>query len=266
MSVINFTSVIDISQENDNLACMTDDQHDISSLTDQAIEAALSCRWKEAISINSAILKLDKKNINALNRLGFAYQQSGLIKEAKQTFNRVLTLDQYNAVATKNLDKLANVKQSRSSRLNSQSFHPPMMFIEDPGKTKIVSCVHAAPVNTLSSIQCGEEVFLKAKNHCVEIRDARDDYLAQLPDDVSFRLIKLLAAKNTYRVYIKNVDKKSVTVFIKEISRGKKYANQPSFITNSSYQTIVRKTISDIEADKPDVTPTGEEEADSLEE
>lgn len=49
-----------------------------------AISAALAQDWNEAIRINLALLKTDKTNISLLNRLGFAYLQSGQLTLAKK--------------------------------------------------------------------------------------------------------------------------------------------------------------------------------------
>jgi Tfp pilus assembly protein PilF len=76
-----------------------------ASILDDAIQAALQQDWKTAITLNTEILKTDKKNTDAYNRLGFAYLKSGQIKKAKETFEKVLTLDRYNQIASKNLQK-----------------------------------------------------------------------------------------------------------------------------------------------------------------
>ena len=60
-----------------------------STYTEQdAIDAALAQQWDDAIRINTALLKLNKENINVLNRLGFAYLQLGQITTAKKTFKK----------------------------------------------------------------------------------------------------------------------------------------------------------------------------------
>ena len=71
------------------------------SAPSSAIQAALSQNWKEAIRLNLAILKQTKHDIDALSRLAYAYLKSGSIKEAKKTYEKVLSLDQYNKIAEK---------------------------------------------------------------------------------------------------------------------------------------------------------------------
>lgn len=231
---------------------MPDSDH---SAHQHAVAAALIQNWKEAISANSLILKSDPNNVEALCRLGYAYLKSGQFKDAKKTYEKVLTLDQYNQIAAKNLQKLTILKK-KDIESKSQSMISPLMFLEEPGITRVVECIHVAPPQILSGLSAGQEILLKAKNHCIEIRSEQNTYLGALPDDVSFRLIKLVSAGNTYRAIVKSVDKKTLKVLIRELSRGKRFANQPSFAATTSYIPFARN--SGI-ADTPDMTPTGED-------
>jgi tetratricopeptide (TPR) repeat protein len=218
-------------------------------LSDQAaISAALVQDWKEAIRINTALLKSNKENISLLNRLGFAYLQSGQFPLAKKTFTKVLKLDPYNQIAEKNLKKLGNVKQ-KDIVGSGRKQGTPMSFLEEPGKTKIVECVNAAPFPVLSCISPGEEVELKAKNHVVEVRSLNNTYLAALPDDLSFRLIKFLAVGNTYQALVKSVNKNALILFIRELTRGKRFETQPSFASTAMYVPFTKTDRGDEGAD-----------------
>ncbi len=204
-----------------------------------AIAAALSQDWKEAIFQNITLLKADKQNISLLNRLGFAYMQSGQLTLAKKTFLKVIKLDPYNQIAQKNLKKLGLVRQKDLLKVK-RNHVAPMSFLEEPGKTKIVECVNTAPLAALSTVSPGEEVELKARNHVVEVRSGRHVYLGALPDDLSFRLIKFLAVGNSYQALVKSMGKNSLVVFLRETGRGKRFANQPSFSTTALYVPFTR--------------------------
>lgn len=104
--------------------------------------------------------------------------------------------------------------------------------MEEPGKTKIIECINAANIQTLAGLSPGQEVTLRAKNHVVEVRSLHNVYLAVLPDDVSYRLIKYLAGGNTYKALVKSINKNILYLFIREMTRGKRFANQPTFATN----------------------------------
>lgn len=210
-----------------------------ASKLDDAIQAALQQDWKKAILLNSEIVQTDKKNVDAYNRLGFAYLKSGQIKKAKETFEKVLSLDHYNQIATKNIQKLSALKKCGQLNTNSTDISP-LLFLEEPGKTKVVDCINAAPMNTLTSLTCGQEVYLKPKKHTIEVRDQHNKYLGALPDDVAFKMIKFMTAGNIYSVFVKGISKNSLSVFIREIKRGKRLQNQPSFIGSTNYMPYQR--------------------------
>jgi hypothetical protein len=231
-----------------------------SPSTNDAIAAALKQNWQLAVDLNIEISKSNKNDIDALNRLGFAYLKLCKVKEAKKTFEKVISIDRYNQIAVKNIAKLEHITEDNIESLAVNTAMSPLLFLEDPGKTKVVQCVNVAPETVLATLHCGQEIQLKAKNHCVEIRDHEQRYLGALPDDLSFRLIKLLEAENSYQVNIKSIDKNSLTVFIRELARGEKFINQPSFINIVSYSTFSKDIVHDVE--KPDTSATGESETD----
>lgn len=217
-----------------------------------AIAAALAQNWEEAIRLNLLILESDSDNLDAYNRLGFAYTQKGDTAKAKKSYQEVLKRDQYNQVAQRNIAKL----QSNNGSNGSSAFVSPLMFLEEPGKTKIVLCVNPAPAKIIDGLSCGQEVTMKVKKHCIEIRDNANTYLAALPDDVSFKLGKYIEGGNQYKVVIRSTAKNNLTVFIREMSRGTKYLDQPSFTPTSTYIASGRLE----SGEKPDTSSTGEEE------
>ena len=222
-----------------------------------AIAAALAQDWKEAIRVNLAILKRDTSDIESLCRLAFAFLKTGQLLAAKRTYQKVLVLDKYNQIATKNLKKMTSLKK-KDMTSGASSYMSPMIFLEEPGKTKIVECVHVAPSHVLSTLSAGQEVFLKPKHHGIDVRTSNRTYVAALPDDMSFKLHKMMAGGNTYQAIVKGVDKKSVKVMLRELSRGKKFVKQPSFTSTTSYVSFAKSGI----RETPDMTPTGEDDSD----
>jgi tetratricopeptide (TPR) repeat protein len=215
-------------------------------ITEQnAIYSALNQDWKEAIRQNTELLKIDKNNTNTLNRLGFSYLQIGKLAASKRIFQTVIKLDPYNQIAQNNIKKLSLVRQKDIIGSGSKSLSP-MVFLEEPGKTKIVECINTANIQILSSLSPGQEVDLRAKNHTIEVRSSQNIYLGALPDDISYRLIKYLAGGNTYTVVVKSIHKNALILFIREITRGKRFINQPTFATNG-YSIPYTKTESLVE-------------------
>lgn len=231
---------------------------DTSTAAD-AITAALCHNWKEAIRVNTLILKVDTTNIAALNRLGYAYAQNNQFNLAKTTFQKVLKLDPYNQIAFKHTKKLGKGRQKLLPQANLPRVSP-LMFIEEPGITKIVAGVNLAPAQTLATLSPGMEVILKSRNHCVEIRSTANTYIAALPDDIAFKLLKLIASGNRYQAIIKSVEKKSLMILLRELSRGKRFADQPSFTPVSVALSPIPHSAIDRAGDKPNVTTSGEAE------
>jgi hypothetical protein len=108
-------------------------------------------------------------------------------------------------------------------------------------------------------VSAGQEVIMKIKNHAIEIRTTSGLHLGQLPDDIAFKMQKLLEAGNKYQVSVKATGKNLLTVIIREIERSAILSNQPSFISSSLPYTSYTKA--EGESQTPDVTPTGEEES-----
>ncbi len=224
---------------------------DKRATAEDAIAQALAQHWSEAIRTNTAILAQDKGDIDALCRLAFAYLKTGKFTQAKTTYHKVLVLDPYHHIALKNLKRLGTLKRKDVTGVPMQAISP-LQFLEEPGKTKIVECVHLAPVAILSTLVSGQEVILKAKNHCVEVRDAKNRYLAVLPDDISFKLNKFMDAGNRYQALVKGVEKQSLKIFLRELSRGKRFAHQPSFTAITSYVPFTRGMTAPDSADEAD--------------
>lgn len=220
---------------------------------DEAINAALQKNWNNAVSLNISILQNDAENIDALNRLGYAYIQLGKNTEAKNAYTKVITIDQYNQIAHKHLIKLQSNHKNNSG---GSAVVSPLMFLEEPGKTKIVPLINLAPANVLATCSCGQTLTVKIKKHCIEIRDESGTYLGALPDDISFKLIRFIEGNNSYALFIRSIGKNVLSVFIRELARGEKYKNQPSFTPSTTYVSQGRINEN---TEKPDTTVTGEE-------
>lgn len=204
-----------------------------------AISATLKGNWDIAIQLNLDLLKENPDDIETLNRLGFAYNAKGNAKEAKATYKKVLKIDDTNPIALKNLKRMGEedgvFKVSSTKFLIDNS-----MFLEEVGKTKVITLVNTAPPKTLHILQIGQPLNLSIKRLKIFVLNEEDLFLGMLPDNVSRRLIKFIKGGNKYIAYIKSVEDQSVTIFVKETKRVTKYKNQPSFMNNDTQkQTLV---------------------------
>lgn len=216
---------------------MNDSSSNPSILSQQAIEAALSSNWDEALKINKQIIKLDPQNVDALNRQARVYMELGKGNLAKKYYSEALKFDPYNPIAIKNLKIIKSFKPNGTNghtpTTNGYFKLSPSLFLQEPGKTKIVSLLKVAEPQKLSHVFCGMKVEMIVKNRKITIVDSQENYLGVLPDDTSHLMLRLLKGGNKYDLYIKSIKVNALSVLIKEIYRSKRFKNQSSFLDNS---------------------------------
>jgi|SRR5581483_5951120 len=234
----------------------------MSDAAQAAIDEALRHNWSKAIELNRQILKENPNNIEALNRLAFALTETGEVKEAKHVYNKVLSINRFNPIALKNLKRLALLgstkgKVKQEENINNGNSHKPSftgMFLEEVGKTKVVTLINLAEAKIISTLHPTNKVMLIPRRRGVSVTTTDDTYIGALPDDVARRLFMLMSGGNEYEAYIKSVDRNEVSIFIRETLRQRKFRNQPSFLGKSStYYPFVREEVL-VDQGRPDVS------------
>ena len=196
------------------------------TLKNQAIQTALTGDWQKAIDLNQLILQESPEDIDTLNRLAFAFLSVGNPKDAKNLYEKVLALDMQNPIATRNLKRLYDVNPKKSRITNN-------LFIEEPGKTKVMDLINIADKKVITHLRSGEKLDLRIKRSRIFAYDLDNQFIGMLPDDTCQRLIKFIEAGNEYDAYVRTVDSNKVSIFIRETKRVKKFKNQPSFVSGS---------------------------------
>ena len=204
----------------DNQSAMVDE------LAQKAVSAALAGDWKTAISLNREILKNNRRDVDALNRLARAYSEVGEVKKAKSLSSKALKIDPFNTIAQKSLAKWKKVRGKRNMGVGKTSA---VAFLEEPGKTKIVPLIYLGDSNLLAELDSGDSVVLAPHSHRVTITTHDGKYIGRLTDDLSARLRKLISLGNTYQAFIKSVSSESLLILIRETKRAQKILNVPSF-------------------------------------
>jgi len=210
---------------------------DSQLLAQQAIQAAICANWQQAAKINQKILSFTKDDVEALNRLAMAQNCLGNIAEAQKLYKKVLSIDPYNIIAQKNLDKISKFTSTKPNGgntvpSNGNDHNLSKLFLFEPGKTKVINLLNLAPPQILASLHCGEQIIINPKNHAVTITTQEGTYLGALPDDLAHRLIAFIAGGNQYEACVKCSSPKTLTIFIREVFRSPKFASQPSFQCN----------------------------------
>lgn len=209
-----------------------------------AINAALASDWQQAIDLNLQIIDAEPKSVEALNRLARAYFELGKFPEAKEFFDKSLLNDPYNQIAAKFIKRIETCKNKSSKTKNSLGGNhncPQVdsdLFIEEPGRTKLITLLKTAEPQKLSLLSPGALVNLNIKNKVIAITDQDDEYLGVLPDDLSHHLVRLIHGGNKYQAIIKTVRINGLSILIRETYRCSRFKNQPSFLDNLNMAQI----------------------------
>jgi tetratricopeptide (TPR) repeat protein len=197
----------------------------LKNLEISAIGAAKANDWAKAITINQEILTQNPEDIDALNRLGFAYLQLQKTRLATKTFGQVLQLEKNNPIALK---QLANIKKRTivTPQFSSQN------FVEEPSKSKIIALHRLTHKQILEKLSIGQELNLKLKTRFISVETPDKTYLGSLPEDISLRLSDLIQKGNQYVSYLHSCSGKHCHVFIKETYQSPSNRNTHSFISN----------------------------------
>lgn len=232
------------------------------TITQLAIDAALDLRWEEALKLNRQIIKKEPQNVDALNRQARAYMELGKGNLAKKYYLEVLKVDPYNPIALKNLKIIKSFKPNGQHSLsNGHGKLSPSLFLQEPGKTKIVSLLKVAEPQKLSLAFCGMKVEMIVKNRKITIADQNGNYLGVLPDDISHHLTRLLRGGNKYDLFIKSIRVNGLAVLIKETFRSKRFKNQSSFLDSSGSNLI--DILTPLDSQDEEEPEEGEEEGEA---
>lgn len=211
----------------------------MTALKTQAIQIALTGDWNKAAELNEEILRENPKDTEALNRLAFALTALGNIKKAKETYDKVLAIDPLNPIAERGLKRL-NSPGNHSAGIPTHLVSN--MFLEESGKTKIITLVNTADIKKIRNLQVGQSVALCKKRMKIFVQDEEKQYIGVLPDDLGKRLIKFIDGGNTYTAYVKSANDHGVTIFMKETKRANRFKNQPSFLFGDKTHLGINKS------------------------
>jgi tetratricopeptide (TPR) repeat protein len=189
----------------------------IRQMSQEAINLAMHGRWKEAVSVNQAIVENMPTNIDAYNRLGKAYMELSDFSKAIDAYNQVLVLSPNNSIAQKNLSRLLQLKASKVIAKEERSKAAPHQFIGEMGKAGVVALHNLAPGPILAKMAAGDIVYLKINGHKLTVVNEPGDYIGQVEPLHGPRLAKLMEGGNKYSAAVVSVDDNKVKVNIREI-------------------------------------------------
>ncbi len=199
--------------------------------SNQAISLATERRWDEAAAVNQELLDVIPDDVEALNRLGKALSETGRYSAARKSLERALELAPSNAIAKRNLDRMAGLRDAPTPKKSGGKAAKlvPQVFIEESGKSTTTSLLGLADASVLGQVASGDTVEFAVDGATVEVQTRDGQRLGRLEPRLAARLIKLLAGGNKYVAAVTSISDKGVAVVVRETYQSSKMTGFVSF-------------------------------------
>jgi hypothetical protein len=195
----------------------------------QAISLAMEGRWQESIVVNKDIIEHFPNDVDAHNRLGKAYLELGEYELARESYEKALSLDRFNTIARKNLERLDHLIQSTPAQPHNTEKAAPNLFIEEIGKAGAVNLYQIAGSERLIRMTPGDKVYLKPQDTSLAVENSQGEYLGLVPSKQGQRLIRLMKGGNEYTAAVIASDGNSISIIIRETFQSSSQIGQISF-------------------------------------
>lgn len=211
-------------------------------LAQQAIAVAIQGRWDEAIELNAQIVELRSNDAEAFNRLGKAYTETGRITEAREAYESSLRVDPANLIAQRNIERLSQMTDAEAAELARKSGQKlePSFFMEETGKTAVVTLQHPAAPAVLATLTAGDQVKLERQENAVTLVTMEGTYVGRIEDQLATRLARLTLSGNEYKGGIVGVDGNTVRVILRETLQAPENVGRISFPSRVTQDTLPR--------------------------
>jgi hypothetical protein len=194
----------------------------------EAIDLAMQGKWSEAVEANRGLIVDYPDDVDAYNRLGRASIELGEYAQAKEAYNKALSLDPYNAIARKNLQRLRYVKETHAAVDESHKVEP-QHFIEEIGKAGVVNLYDLPSKQVLARMVAGDSVTLKVKGASLKVETSRGEMLGSVDPKHAQRLIKLMEGGNKYSASVVSSSETAMTIIIREVYQDPSQVGRVSF-------------------------------------
>jgi hypothetical protein len=193
-----------------------------------AIDLAMQARWREAIDVNREIIESFPEDVDTFNRLGRAYMELGDYAQAREAYGRSVKLDPYNAIASRNLRRLNDLKESVKTEVETDTVQP-QQFIEEIGKAGVVVLVDLAPKEKRAITVAGDKAVLKLDGSALVVENGRGEYLGKVEPKHAQRLVRLMLGGNKYSAVVVKSTAEGMTIMVREIYQHPSQAGKLSF-------------------------------------
>jgi hypothetical protein len=202
--------------------------------------------WEEAAETNRRLVQEFEPDVEAWNRLGRAYAELGRIADARDAYNKTLSIEPTNVIAQRNAQRLGFIKESVVTV--ARDHHDAVdarFFIEETGKTVARSIFSAVPQEALAKISAGDRLVLTPRKDLIVVSTTTGQELGMLDGKLSARLIELLEGGNQYAAAVVRVDGRYVRVMIREAYQSPQLTGRVSFPpeTSTTFRPYIKDTL-----------------------
>lgn len=194
----------------------------------EAIDLAMQARWQEAVSLNQEIVRDFPDDVDAYNRLGRAYLELGQYRQAREAYENAVKLDPYNAIASRNIRRLNDIKETGAAEVETVKVEP-QQFIEEIGKAGVVALDELAPKENRARVVAGDRVHLMLNGSVLTVADSRGEYIGRVAAKHAQRLARLMLGGNQYSATVVRSTADMMTVMIREAYQHPSQAGKLSF-------------------------------------
>lgn len=194
----------------------------------EAIDLAMQGRWQEAVDVNQEIISNFPRDVDAYNRLGRAYMELGQYTKSTDAYSRAVEIDPYNAIANRNLQRIADMDQSESEEVDTDQVAP-HHFIEEIGKSGTVVLYDLGPKEKRAKMVAGDNVVLKVDGNSLVVENKRGEYMGRVEPKTAQRLARLILGGNQYTATIVRAKADLMSIIIRETYQDPSQAGKLSF-------------------------------------
>lgn len=235
--------------------------------TKEAIALAMQSRWEEAVTVNRNIVESFPTDVDAYNRLGRALIELGEYQQAKDAYKKALALDHDNSISRKNLERLSLLQEEQLPRKRDLHKVAPQLFVEETGKTSVVTLLDLAPLGLLAKMVAGDQVNLSIKGQSLIVESTLNEYIGRVEPKYALRLVKLMQGGNKYSAAIASMGQEGTKVIISEVFQDPSQVGKLSFPVKETpgfrpyiRESILRREVAEEIMDEEEEYPSEEEE------
>ena len=210
-----------------------------------AITLAMQSRWEEAVTTNQSIISVFPTDVDAFNRLGKAYMELGRYDEAHRAYGRALEIEPGNTIAKKNLQRLSELKGLAHKTVAIPTSVDPKLFIEETGKTAVVTLQHLGAKEILAKVTAGDRVLLKVQGRQLQATTLNDEYVGQVESRLGLRLVHLMQGGNRYEAAVTSVSEQHPKIIIREVYQAPGMSGRLSFPSraDTGFRPYIKESI-----------------------